>query len=531
MSGTRGALPLLRATLRHDVGRIVPWIILLTFWSASSIVAYDGVWPDPADRQMLATMLGANPAMSVIFGRVGDLLTSDGFNLWRAGQLGAFFSALMGALIVIRNSRANEDSGQAELVASGAISRGSRLAVALTVATIAAFALGLVTWLVTVAVGGDPEITLTIAGSFTACALVFAGVAAIAAQVAADSQVANTLSVATIGTLYALRGYVDSTGAAEWLLWLTPFGWAQEAMPVSPEFESNALPLLLALAVAILLGALAFWLQSRRDFGLGLFPQRGGPERGRLSATIPWLALRLNRGSLIGWVVGLGLFGTMIGNMAPSMADLIRENPVMTEVLAAGIVDPDAMTFAFLTTFLQLLGIVSAVAGLQMVLRIHSEELEHRVSPLLAGSLRRPSYLASNVLLAFAATAVIMLVAGTAIGAVASPQVDTVNFADVVAQTAVTIPAAWALVAVGVAAVGALPRIRAIAWLAVVATFAITLLGPSFNLSETAMAISPLHHVPMITNSPDWSGLLGVGAVTLVLLAIGFAGFRRRDIL
>ena len=78
----------------------------------------------------LAATLGANPALSLVFGPARDLSTADGFNAWRAGQLGAFFAGLMAILIVVRNSRANEDSGQAELIASGVIARHSRLAVA-----------------------------------------------------------------------------------------------------------------------------------------------------------------------------------------------------------------------------------------------------------------------------------------------------------------------------------------------------------------------------------------------------------------
>ena len=122
-----GARPLLRAALKQDARNIAPWIALITALSASSIIAYDLVFPDLRSRAELAATLGANPALSLIFGPARDLMTADGFNAWRAGALGGFFAALMAILIVVRNSRADEDSGQAELLASGVMGRQTRL--------------------------------------------------------------------------------------------------------------------------------------------------------------------------------------------------------------------------------------------------------------------------------------------------------------------------------------------------------------------------------------------------------------------
>ena len=106
-TGLTGTRPLLRVALRQDLRNIAPWVVLISALSASSILAYAWIFPDPSDRAALATALGANPALSLIFGPARDLTTADGFNAWRAGQLGAFFAGLMAILIVVRNSRAD----------------------------------------------------------------------------------------------------------------------------------------------------------------------------------------------------------------------------------------------------------------------------------------------------------------------------------------------------------------------------------------------------------------------------------------
>lgn len=526
LTGTR---PLFAVSLRQDLRNLAPWVLLISVLSASSILAYDWIFPDPQDRQHLAGTLGANPALSLIFGPARDLMTSDGFNAWRAGMLGAFFAGLMAILTVVRNSRANEDSGQAELIASGVLARASRLAVAVLVATAAAVLLGVVCFLITVACGGGAAATLILSATFTAAALMFAGVAAVAAQLGSDARIASSIAVATLGICYVLRGYIDSSGAPDWATWLTPLGWLEETHPGT---GNNPWPLLLALALAIVLVLAGFVLQARRDFGQGMIATRPGPAEAGTAGTIWGLAFRLHRSALVTWLIGFAGLGLLFGSMASSIGDIVADNPAVARILASGAAGVSDFTFAFLVTILQIIGIIAAVMGVEVALRIYGEERDYRVEPLLAAPLRRSTYLASNAIVAFAGSALAMLVAGAGLGLVAAATDDTIAFSDVLVQSAATIAATWTLVALALAAVGAAPRRRLIAWLGVVATFGITLLGPTFNLPHWVLDISPLSHVPNVTaTSPDWSGLGWLAAFTVLFLVVAFAGFRRRDIM
>src|SRR5215467_13965518 len=152
--GLAGFRPLLRETLKQDARNIAPWIVLITALSVSSVLAYDWIFTDHATRVSLASTVGANPAFSLIFGPAHNLLTADGFNAWRALALGGFFAALMAILIVVRHSRADEDSGQAELIASSVVGRYTRLMVAVTLAALASVVLGVICSVMTIAFGG-----------------------------------------------------------------------------------------------------------------------------------------------------------------------------------------------------------------------------------------------------------------------------------------------------------------------------------------------------------------------------------------
>ncbi len=524
-----GARPLLRAALKQDARNIAPWIVLITALSASSVLAYDWVFPDAHSRAQLAATLGANPALSLIFGPARDLMTADGFNAWRAGALGGFFAALMAIFIVVRNSRADEDSGQAELLASGVMGRQTRLAVAMVMAALASIALGVVSWLATIAVGGGVLNSLALSATFTASGLMFAGMAGIAAQIGADARTANSIAVAVLGIAFIVRGYIDASQAGQWAVWLTPLGWLEKVRPAT---GNNGWPLLIAVGLAAVLAAVALALHARRDFGLGMIVPRRGPARASWVAPVWGLALRINRGPLISWLLAFAGLGAVFGFLATSVGDVIADNPSMGGLIASGATTRAGLLFAFLVTMLQLVGIIAAVSGVQIVMRVYAEEVDYRVEPVLAGALSRAKYLASNAVIAFTAPAVALLVAGTVIGLVAARAEPGISTGDVILQAVATIPAVWAIVALALAAVGANPRVRLLGWLGVVATFALTLLGPLFKLWDWVLGISPLWHVPNVTaTSPDWSGLGWVAVVALALTTVAFVGFRRRDVI
>lgn len=527
--GLVGVRPLLEVSLKQDARAIAPWVVLIAALSGSSVLAYPWVFPDAASRAELATTIAANPAFSLLFGPARDLSTADGFNAWRAGALGGFFAGLMAILAVVRNSRADEDSGQAELVASGVLGRQGRLAVALAIAWQASLALGILATVVTILLGGSPVPSITLAATFTASGVMFAGVAAIAAQLGSDARTASSMAVTVLGVSFVARGYVDASGAPGWTIWLTPLGWTQEVRPAA---DSTWWPLLACLGLAVATAVVAWVLQGRRDFGMGVVAPRPGPARAGLVRR-PWgLAARLNRNAIVSWLIAFGVLGLVFGFLATTVGQLFVDNPQIAAVLAAGGVTEAGLVFEFLVTIVKLVGIIAAVFGVQIVMRLYAEELEHRVEPLLAGALSRPRFLASQVTLALLAPGAALVLAGTVIGLTASTVDGSVAVGDVLAQAVATVPAAWVLIALALAAVGVHPQRRLVAWLAVVASFALTILGPIFRLWDWILGISPFWHVPNVTApDPDWSGLLYLSAITAALTAASFAGFRRRDVL
>lgn len=281
--------------MAEDGRNFVPWIVLATLLTTSSVLVYPWVFPDEASRVALTIAVGANPTLGVIFGPASDLLTADGFNAWRSLALGGFLAALGAIFAVTRETRGQEDLGQAELVASNPVGRGSQLMAAVLFALGGSLLVGLVSGVLTVPFGGTWEASLLLGATFAATGWMFTGVAAVAAQVGSDRRSASTLAVGTLGALFLLRGFAYALDAPEWTIWVNPLGWMTETRPAS---ENDWRPLLLAVACTAVLLGLAFFLRAHRSFGFGMLPPRPGPATGK-TRTLLGLTFRLNTGMVI----------------------------------------------------------------------------------------------------------------------------------------------------------------------------------------------------------------------------------------
>lgn len=220
--------------------------------------------------------------------------------------------------------------------------------------------------------------------------------------------------------------------------------------------------------------------------------------------------------------------GFIFGDLATSVGSVFAANPALVKVMAAGATTEAELTFGFVRTILSIAAIIVSIAGAQVILRLYAEEISFRAEPLLAGALPRPKLLASHVVVAYCLTTVGLLLLGAVLGFVARGEL---SWGDVFLQAAATVPAVWVINGFAVATVGARPVARLASWVVIVATFGITLLGPTFKFPDWAMGISPLYHVPtVIQPDPSWTPVWVLVAIAAALVAVGFVGFRRRDV-
>ncbi|UGT92606.1 ABC transporter permease [Mycobacterium ostraviense] len=525
-SAFTGTLGLLRLYLRRDRVVLPLWVFLLSVPLATVYVSsIEKVYPARQDRAGFVASIAASPAQRALYGQVyNDSLGAVG--IWKAGMFHTLIAVAV-ILTVIRHTRADEETGRAELIESTAVGRYASLSAALLLsfsASVATGAIGAAGLLTTkVAPSGSLAFGAALAGS----GLVFTAVAGVAAQLSPSARVTRGVAFAVLGTVFALRAVGDAGSGA--LSWFSPLGWSLQVRPYAGD---RWWVLILHLATATALTVVAYRLLAGRDVGAGLIAERGGP-----ATAAPWLgnifglAWRLDRGAVLVWTVGLVLYGLLIGSIVHGIGQELGSGTAVRDIVAR-LGGTSVLEQAFVAVGFTMLGMVAAAFAVSLSLRLHQEELAQRAETLLAGSVSRMRLLSSHLVIALAGPAAAILlsgvVAGLTYGATAGDLGGKLTTA--VATAAVQLPGVWLLSAVTIALFGVAPRFTPVAWGVLVGFVALYLLGSLSGFPQWLLDLEPFAHTPRV-GGRDFTAepLLWLLAIDAGLTTLGAMAFQRRD--
>ncbi|MHC8424146.1 ABC transporter permease [Streptomyces sp. NB004] len=510
---------LLRFALRRDRVMIPVWVAVNALMVLSMPGTLEGLYGTAAERAGLVRQMETNSSLRAMVGP----LFHDGtgaLTAWRVGVYAAALAAVTSLLVVVRHTRDEEESGRQEVVASGMVGRRASLTAALLAAGAANAALALVVTagLAGLGAAGAVAFGLGVAG----VGMLFATMAAIAAQLTESARLARGLTAGVLGGAFVLRAAGDSATAdgSSVLTWLSPLGWLENLRPFAGE-RWWVLGLLAGAAVAQ--GAVAFLLAGRRDLGMSFLPTRPGPAAGRL-ATAGALAWRLQRGAVAGWSAGFLLAGLVYGGMTEGAAELVGDNEQ-----ARGIIErmggQAAISDAFVSAMIGMLGLVAALHVVSSVLRLSGEETSGRAEPVLAGAVGRLRWAAGHLVVAFSGAALVMLLAGAGFAAGHGRDAGAI-----LGACLVQVPAVWVVGGVAVLLHGLLPRAAAAAWAVAGAVLLLGWVGPALDVPQAVLDVSPFGHLPKLPGGEmHWPPVLVLLLIAGVLVAVGLAGLRRRD--
>jgi ABC-2 type transport system permease protein len=523
-----GTWHLIRLALRRDRILLPIWVLFLVGVTYSTTTALEELYGTAESRTLLGITANANSAFLAMLGPLHDWSSLGGLVVWRWGVFAGLFIAIMALLIVTRHTRAEEEAGRTELISATVVGRHASLAAAVIVAGGTSLLIGVLQAVVLIGKGLDTAGSVAFGLSTASVGLVFTGVSALTAQLSENARVSNAIAGGFLGVIYLLRAAGDAAGESgpQWLTWFSPIGWTEHVRSFA---DNRFWVLLLPLAAFVLLVGGAAYIVSRRDVGLALLAARLGPSHGTIGSPFG-LAWRLQKGSLIGWSLALFAVGVIYGSVAQAVGQMVQDNPALGQIVSK-IGGADAMVDAFLATVTQLLGLISAIYLVQAVLRLRSEETSLRAEPLLATPVSRWGWMASHAVFALAGGAVVLASAGLGLGVVYGLQIDDLGsvLPRMLGAALAQLPAAWVVAGVALVLFGLFPQFTGVSWAVVSASLVITLLGPALQLDQWIIDVSPFTHVPKypdITAGP----LLWLTGVAVVLLAAGFAGFRRRDL-
>lgn len=524
-SNFTGTLGLLRLYLRRDRISLPLWVLLLSLPLGSVYIgSIEKVYPTQADRAGFATSIMASPAQRALYGQIyNDSLGAVG--IWKAGMFHVLIAVAV-ILTVIRHTRADEESGRAELIDSTAVGRYASLTAALLLSFGASLLTGLIgaTGLLATSVpaGGSVAFCAALAAS----GLVFTAVAAVAAQLSPSARVARGVAFAVLGAAFTLRAVGDASSGA--LSWFSPLGWSLQVRPYAGD---HWWVLLLHVVTTVALTSVAFRLLAGRDVGAGLIAERAGRDTAPAwLGNVFALAWRLDRGAVLVWTVGLGLYGLLIGSVTHGIGDEL--GGASGREIVARLGGTGAVEQGFIAVGFSMLGMIAAAFVISLSLRLHQEETEHRAETLLAGTVSRTRLLASHLVMALVGSTFAILLSGLAAGLAYGAAAGDVagKLPTVLGTAAVQLPAVWLLAAVTVALFGLMPRVTPAAWGVLVGFVAVYLLGSLSGSPQWLLDLEPFAHTPRVgAGAFSAVPLVWLLALDAGLIALGAIAFRRRD--
>lgn len=508
--------------------RTISFAVLFALIAYVNVSGYEHSFPTLQDRLSFVRSFGNDASVKLFYGQPYDLLHVGGYVAWRVGGTGALFAAVWGVLAAVRALRAEEDAGRWELLLAGAVRRRDAYLAALAAIGAGWLVLWAGLWLGCagggLAAGGSAYMAL----AALTPALVFAGIGALVSQLAPTRRIALELGMVAFAAFFVLRVVADTSSGAGWLRWATPLGWPEE-------MRAFAGPRPLVLLVPFAATAALLWaagaIALRRDVGSGLLQahDRRAP-RTRLLSSPAAQALRGERGSLIGWLAGVGLFAFVIGVISTTFQTARLSKTIREELARYGVklLTPSGILgfyFLFFVLAISLFACAQVVAA-------RREEAGQQLETLLALPLGRRRWLAGRIAIAVGGSVALALAAALPAWAGARSQGAHVSLPDMLGAGANCLPAALLFLALSTLALGAWPRATTgIAYGLVSLAFVWQLFGGALGAPSWVLGISPFHHVGLVPAQH----FKALGAAIMLALAAGalvaaFALFERRDL-
>jgi ABC-2 type transport system permease protein len=530
MNPLTGTGHLVRLALRRE-RTIAPWWILLIVTLALSMVAY--INRNMATYALKITYIDLIRSNAFLRGLGGGSAEPrlEVLATWRSGGFLYLASAFAAVMSVVRHTRREEDAGRSELVRSAVVSRHAQLTAAMLVAAGVSLIGGLLTAVVLIGMGLEPIGSLAYGGAITVAGWVFAGIAAVAVQLARNARTATAIGLYVLAISYVMR-YAGDASRQYWLTYLSPIGWSHLVRAYQDERWWMLGVSLLAGAVLL---AVAYRLLGRRDLGAGMVPERLGraraPElRGPIS-----LAWRLHCGLLVKWAAGVAFFAAAAAGLSPLGRDLLsRPSIVADNIMNTLGVHADVALGAYSWYMILILAYAVALYPVLMTLRLRSEETSGRAEAVQATPVTRLRWAAGHLVVTGLGTTALMAVAGLVYGTLYSVLVGDLatDMPRFLAGALGAVPAAWCVGAVCVLAYGMLPRASvAISWTAWILTAALgQVAGPLYG-RWGGSPLEPFHYIPNPFTAAPLNAIpvLALLAVTAVLLGGGLLALRRRD--
>ncbi|KTT86598.1 ABC transporter permease [Mammaliicoccus sciuri] len=514
--------------LKTHKWKMLFWILGIVVLTVIIPPTFKSMYPHQSDMQPIVET-SKNPAMEAMLGpgqfehvSVGVLFTHEML------LFTSILVAIMSILLVSKSTRGDESAGRIEMIRALPVGKVSPLISALIEMII-------VNIMITILIMNilplmninsvDWQGSIVYAVSLGSIGILFGMMTAIFSQLTETSSSVTGYSITVLLLSYLVRAVGDVIN--EDISMVSPLGWITRTFAYS---ENNWWPIVITLITAIIFLMIAMILYFRRDIESGLLPSKPGKRTAHKIWLSPLgLQLKLYKVGLISWAIGMFVFGASYGSIFGELDDFIKDNEMLQQMVSG---KSDHYIEAFLPTLMIIMAIVSTIPALISLYKIKNEIDTHRIELIMSRPISRIKLLCSYLVVSlFNAIFMIFIAAFGLYVAQTSVLHDPFSFWTIIKSGIVHIPAIISFVALGVVLLGWFNKGHFIVYLYLTYTFFVVYLGQLLNIKDWLKDITPFHHIPEIpVEDMNYSGISILIILSVVLIIIGFIGFKRKDI-
>lgn len=514
----------------RDRIRISVWLLSILLFTLAIGAMLPDLYTSEMEREIMAETMN-NPAITFMLGPGYGLDNyTDGAMM---GHFMLAFSAIamgiMSILLTTRHTREDEEDGRIEMIRSLPVGSLSTLTATFLIIIITNIILSLLIGLGLYSLGYqsmDLVGSMLYGASLGAIGIFFAALTGLFAQLTTNARATIGYSFSFLIISYIVRGIGDV--GYEILSLISPLGLI---LRVEVYVNNYWWPVFLTLVIAAILFGLSLYLNSIRDLGAGFIATRSGKERASKFLLSPLgLSLRLQRTSIVAWLVGIFVLGASYGSILGDLEGFIDSSGIIQQMIPQA--EGYSMTESFITMLMTILSILGSIPVLMWVLKIKSEENKARIENVLSKAVSRNEILGSYTLIGLVAAPIIQLMSVVGLwSAAAFVMEDLVSFNVLIKSGFVHLPAMWILLGLAVFLIGFTPKLTGLTWVYLAYSFFVVYMGDMLKLPEWMGKLSPFAHIPQIPlEDVNILSLTILTIVSIVLIAAGLMAYSKRDI-
>lgn len=522
---------LLLHDLKRDWIKILIWVIGLGAFSAGFVPAFVEITKGQGLIGMYEVL--QNPAMMSIVGPtpidVATYYTIGAFYSHTMLLFSSLIAMIMSALHIVGRTRKEEDSGLLELVRSFEIGRQANSLAAIKEMVVINILLAIFTSGLLYSFDAD---TITMEGSLLfgisigMAGIIGGALALVLSQIMSSSSSAIGSSLGIIGLLYIIRAGTDISNVD--LSMINPLGWTYLTYPFT---ENNWIPLLYAAIFSIVLVIIAFALEGGRDMGAGYLPERQGRANAKKSLlSVSGLFIRINRGTIIAWLIGYSILGISYGAVYGDMEAFIKNSELAQLMFTQSGV---SLEISFTSTIMMVMMGLVCIIPIVIINKLFAVEINSYITQLQATRVTRGRLYWTNIVLATVVGLTGIIVSAASLGATALYVMSdntTMEMVDFLTSGFNSLPVVLFYVALAALVLGWVPRLGKLVYVYFTYSFFLSYFSGIIDLPDWVLKTAINSWIPMMPMEDfDLSIFITITAISLIMIIVGYLGYNNRD--